>query len=121
MIEAFRFLTLYTLNISTHNVYNAFNKEALCDWYTSLHRQKPSAPGFLVLVLCNIHFLLFQAMTNLIALRPELEKCVPIYIRASKFSDKNTIYVIYMRASALQNYVSSPAFSTVLPSVFVVK
>jgi hypothetical protein len=41
---------LYTINISTHNVYNAFKKEALCDWYTSLHRQKPSAPGFLVLV-----------------------------------------------------------------------
>jgi hypothetical protein len=32
-----------------------------------------------------------QAMTNPIARRPGLVKCDQIYIRASKFSDKNTI------------------------------
>jgi hypothetical protein len=58
-----------------------------------------------------------QAMTIPIALRPGLVKCDQIYIRASKFSDKNTIcinkrarhfrYLIW--ASALQNYLSSAA------------
>jgi hypothetical protein len=43
-IEAFRFLTLDTINISIQHVYNAFKKKALCDWYTSLHRQKPTIP-----------------------------------------------------------------------------
>jgi hypothetical protein len=35
-----------------------------------------------------------QAMTNPIARRPGLVKCDQIYIRASKFSDKNTICII---------------------------
>jgi hypothetical protein len=33
-------------------------------------------------------------MTNPIALRPRLVKCYQIYIRVSKFSDKNTICII---------------------------
>jgi hypothetical protein len=35
-----------------------------------------------------------QAMTNTIAQHPGLVKCAQIYIRASKFSDKNTICII---------------------------
>jgi hypothetical protein len=57
-----------------------------------------------------------QVMTNPIARRPGLVKCDQIYIRDSKFSDKHTMYhkrasdIFYtlFRASALQNYLSSP-------------
>jgi hypothetical protein len=59
-----------------------------------------------------------QAMTNPIARRPGLVKCDQIYIRASTFSDKNTIHVCIIKGlvtfwipnfGLVQNYLSSPA------------
>jgi hypothetical protein len=47
---------------------------------------------------------LHQAMTNPIAQRPGLVKCDQIYIRASKFSDKNTICIRGLVTFSIPNF-----------------
>jgi hypothetical protein len=50
-----------------------------------------------------LYFIFLQAMTNSIARRPGLVICDHIYIGASKFTDKNSLY--HKRASNLETLI----------------